>query len=262
MNRLVIGLLTALLMSLPVIAQFARPPVIAPPPVVRPVVVPTPLHPQTQTLTPTRTSGMQPVRSSYKPALMAVLGGTLAVKTVPPAGSKNHLPAVANGEAFAAVAGAALRPPVTARAPVLAPPPAPQPEANDGPDWTGWVTLGGLGAVAAVGLGLAVALRPRGGRVRVVSVPPGEAPDWVRQAWVGVELPTRHKEPKAFTGFGVRTGRLDSADMGYEVDGAAAVRAVAAVDPAAAEWWRVNAPGVTANGYTLVFPADVCEQVG
>jgi hypothetical protein len=40
--------------------------------------------------------------------------------------------------------------------------------------------------------------------IRIVGVPPGEAPFWVREQWVGLELPlTRHPAPRAFYAFGV-----------------------------------------------------------
>jgi hypothetical protein len=221
---------------------------------------PTPLHPQASVRTPARPLGGQPVRSSYKSALMAVLGGTLAAKTVPPPGAVHYLPPVADREAFAAVAGAALRPPQAAAAKTPPIPVVAQPPVNNVLDLTPWVLGGGAGVAAVVGLG--VVLRSRGGKVRVIDVPPGEAPDWVRQAWIGVELPTRHKEPRAVPVYEIRSGESAGEWVGYAVDGRAAVRAVAAVSPEAADWWRANLPAVTTPGYQLVFPADVCERVG
>ncbi len=40
--------------------------------------------------------------------------------------------------------------------------------------------------------------------VRIVAVPPGEAPFWVRQKWVGLELPVvRYSAHRKFLTFGV-----------------------------------------------------------
>jgi hypothetical protein len=33
------------------------------------------------------------------------------------------------------------------------------------------------------------------------------------------------------------------------------------VRPSAAAWWRSHAPHTLANGYQLLFPADVCEPI-
>jgi hypothetical protein len=40
--------------------------------------------------------------------------------------------------------------------------------------------------------------------VRIIGVPPGEAPLWVREKWVGLELPlTRYPAPRDYFTFGV-----------------------------------------------------------
>ena len=48
--------------------------------------------------------------------------------------------------------------------------------------------------------------------IRIISIPPGEAPLWVREKWVGLELPlTRHSAPGAFYAYGalsIPRGRL------------------------------------------------------
>jgi hypothetical protein len=43
-------------------------------------------------------------------------------------------------------------------------------------------------------------------RVLIVSVPPGEAPLWVREKWVGLELPARYSAPKTCLTFGALSG--------------------------------------------------------
>jgi hypothetical protein len=112
--------------------------------------------------------------------------------------------------------------------------------------------------------------------IRIISVPPGEAPDWVREAWVGVVLPlpagrlgTRSTRPVA----GVLTGprhfvaRLLNLLGGtcrhedvYVVGVCDAVEALAATRPEAAMWWRDNLPELVRPGRWFAFPAAVCQE--
>jgi hypothetical protein len=87
----------------------------------------------------------------------------------------------------------------------------------------------------------------------VTSVPPGEAPAWVREKWVGLRLPLRQqsKSPGTFPGAGVLTGPrgvLSSLaawlsgslvrQEGYLIDTLAAMEVLEGVHPKAAAWWR------------------------
>jgi hypothetical protein len=100
--------------------------------------------------------------------------------------------------------------------------------------------------------------------LRVIRMPPGEAPEEIRQAWVGVELPLRRWETKSglHTTEGVLSLHGSGKVHGYAVDGRAAVEALAAHSPEAAHWWRTFAPQVVAPGYLLLFPSEVCEGPG
>ncbi len=126
----------------------------------------------------------------------------------------------------------------------------------------------GLFAFAAVVLVLALIIACRSGRkvayVRVVDTPPGEAPESIRRAWVGVQLPLRRWEARAgmHRTEGVLSQQHRGTGTGYAVNGRAAVEALASHSPEAAAWWRTNAPHVLAWGYRLWFPSDVCEPVG
>jgi hypothetical protein len=42
--------------------------------------------------------------------------------------------------------------------------------------------------------------------IRITSIPPGEAPAEVRAAWIGLELPLKHKKPRRYLGSGVLSG--------------------------------------------------------
>jgi len=88
----------------------------------------------------------------------------------------------------------------------------------------------------------------------IVAVPPGQAPDWVRQAWVGLEIPV--VEVEGGDQRGVLGGPAENVD-GYKVSGDVAISRLSGVHPKAANWWRDNAPNVLMGA--LVFKKDVCE---
>jgi hypothetical protein len=128
-----------------------------------------------------------------------------------------------------------------------------------------WVTpLLFLGGFLVVGLDLALARAVTAsravGHVRITALPPGEAPEDIRRAWIGLELPIVNG-PAEGPVFGVVSHHAARCGAGYAVNGAEAVRRLAAKAPDAAAWWRTNAPHVLTGGYQLVFPADVCERV-
>lgn len=119
-------------------------------------------------------------------------------------------------------------------------------------------------------------------KIRVVAVPDGEVPEWVREQWVGVELfaePVYNPQ-----GFGLISESPVSAIKGYEV----ALRSALAAQNAKAcqereegkidaakkrkkasrwwyDWWRdFKREHSFPEGQTLglVFPAEVCEVIG
>lgn len=112
------------------------------------------------------------------------------------------------------------------------------------------------------------------GRIRIVRRPDGEAPDWVRDAWIGVELDLVYSKPLTSEGFGVLsaprtvwgywwrrlTGRIQRF-TGYVVDSHEAVRRVEALSPAAAAWWRDNAGDLVRPGETFIFDLPACEKI-
>jgi hypothetical protein len=99
--------------------------------------------------------------------------------------------------------------------------------------------------------------------IRITMVPPGDAPEQIRRAWIGVELPLRNSEtePTREVVVGALSGKVGDFEPGFVVDGAAAINCLAAHSPEAATWWRQNAPHVLQTGYDLFFPSTVCERV-
>ena|SRR6266571_253243 len=112
--------------------------------------------------------------------------------------------------------------------------------------------------------------------VRVVACPPGEAPEAVRRAWIGLELPLasgKRSRPGAFYAAGVISGTrgrwrrwllavlgLRPRQIGYSVNAQDALTVLDGADPTAAAWWRDHCPHLFDGRQHLVFPADVCQE--
>jgi hypothetical protein len=109
--------------------------------------------------------------------------------------------------------------------------------------------------------------------VRIIAIPPGEAPLWVREKWVGLDLPvTGHSDGGKFIGFGVLSqprsklaewlallrGRAQLV-AGYSVEASVAVAILARTHPDAAAWWREHTPHLMAPKRYLVFHEEVCR---
>jgi hypothetical protein len=110
--------------------------------------------------------------------------------------------------------------------------------------------------------------------VRIVVVPPGEAPAWVRECWVGLVLPLDDGESGArsvrtcgvLTGpktllqafWHLLTGRFVRQHV-YIIDALEAIEILADHAPDAAEWWEGSA--YVQPGRKFAFPAEVCEEL-
>ncbi len=164
--------------------------------------------------------------------------------------------------------GQFIRPPVVVpRVPVHVPFHPHFPGIHQGPgaqDDT-WIWAA-CGLAALFGVGWLIHSRRKQSRpsaaIRIIAAPPGEAPEFVRQAWVGLALPVVAGQSEAanLTAQQVLSGRSVGAPLSYAVDGPAAIAILNAASPKAAAWWRQNAPEALVAGYQLVFPAEVCER--
>ena len=104
---------------------------------------------------------------------------------------------------------------------------------------------------------------------RIAKVPIGAVPLWVRQAWVGLDLPltndhavTTWSQPvTAKSGgylavlWGVLSGK-QTCVTGYSVSALAAVAVLQDTDAEAAAWWRKNTPFVLAGQRNFLFDLD------
>lgn len=109
--------------------------------------------------------------------------------------------------------------------------------------------------------------------IRIVRPPAGEAPLWVREAWVGLDLPLiGERAPKSFIGVGVLSGSKSylgslwqllrgkvTRVTGYAVEASKAVGILAESNPSAAQWWQENAPHIIRPGRIFIFDEDACS---
>ena len=113
-------------------------------------------------------------------------------------------------------------------------------------------------------------------KIRIKSTPPGEAPEHVRQAWIGLEIPVPPRFAGRRLGFGVgvlsgpksRLGALFAIlfgraqrVVGYTVEARVAVDLLASRSPEAADWWRQHAPHFIEPGHYFMFAAEACEEL-
>ena len=97
-------------------------------------------------------------------------------------------------------------------------------------------------------------------RIRIIDTPPGQAPEWVRKEWVGVELPVEEKAPGPEEGiqYGIRGGKPENLG-GYFVLTPDAISLLRKKSPEAARWWEIN---VDLDSVTrFVFKREVCEII-
>lgn len=113
-------------------------------------------------------------------------------------------------------------------------------------------------------------------KIRIISTPPGEAPEHVRQAWIGLEIPVPNRfagrrqifgvgvlsGPKNWLGylFAIMFGRAQK-EVGYIVESQVAINLLAAHSPEAAGWWRQHTPRLIKPGHFFLFAFDSCEEV-
>lgn len=109
--------------------------------------------------------------------------------------------------------------------------------------------------------------------VRIVGAPMGEAPLWVREAWIGLVLPltpNHHRGPVETIPGGVLTGDPSfwrkfkylfrnpyKWYQGYCVSSCQALKLLALHSPPAWSWWQKNCPAYLGEGKYFMFDSHV-----
>lgn len=107
--------------------------------------------------------------------------------------------------------------------------------------------------------------------IRIIATPPGDAPLWVREKWVGLTLPIVGSNSRRVCAVSINEkatiwhhlkallgGRAKTV-TGYLVEAGRAVDLLAASNLEAAEWWRHNTPDQLRAGRHFVFHAEACR---
>ena len=101
-------------------------------------------------------------------------------------------------------------------------------------------------------------------QIRIVGVPPGEAPQSIREQWVGLVLPLAPDLSSACRTetYGVVSGKKDEElAIGYVVEFEDAMAVLARKSPEAASWWREHTVHLICEGGALLFDEYVCEHI-
>jgi hypothetical protein len=112
-------------------------------------------------------------------------------------------------------------------------------------------------------------------KIRIVKPPVGPAPSWVRDAWVGLELPvvrggrcktyptapTLNDSRTFFGGLSLWLRGKTNPMKGYPVYAGPAVDVLAVSKPKAADWWRENAPRLLGRWQMFVFNEEACSLI-
>jgi hypothetical protein len=109
--------------------------------------------------------------------------------------------------------------------------------------------------------------------IRITSRPRGEAPEPIRDAWIGLSLPVARGRtaPIERRIAGVLTGPRGiigqlftllfgggQAARGWPVDAVTAIEVLQRAQPTAAAWWWQNTPHLFQLGKILMFDEDCC----
>lgn len=105
-------------------------------------------------------------------------------------------------------------------------------------------------------------------KIRIIAVPPGQAPKMIREQWVGAVIPLLEEQRIVGLQTGVLGGEQDSQNVGgYRVDTDEAICALAeknTPDAKSAAYWWIDWRENTRSGrdsLALVFDKNVCKLI-
>jgi hypothetical protein len=96
-------------------------------------------------------------------------------------------------------------------------------------------------------------------KIKIIATPSGEAPEWVRKEWIGLELPVVEVDIENGIQFGVVKGGPPQNLGGYSVETTNAIKILKEQSPEAAQWWLENP--LLKFMDVLVFKKEFCELI-
>lgn len=99
---------------------------------------------------------------------------------------------------------------------------------------------------------------PQDIKIRIVSIPFGEEPEWVKRAWIGLEIPVIKGAYKQKGGQEILSGEFRASDN-YVTYAEQALNILKAARPEAEKWWRENVDLVPVD--YIAFDQSVCELI-
>ena len=100
-------------------------------------------------------------------------------------------------------------------------------------------------------------------RIRIISIPQGEAPEWVRKAWIGLEIPIIKEEPQGAQSSEVLSGKFCTRG-GYWVQRDMALNLLGRENPEALYWWLRHYRQKEDDPWAdrlLLFDTNCCEVI-
>lgn len=101
-------------------------------------------------------------------------------------------------------------------------------------------------------------------KIRITGVPGGQAPEEIRQDWIGVEIPIDDNEEQPSvqeTGGVIDRGEHPVPKRVYSVFALEAFAALKLHSKTAWDWWYQATPHLFAEGRHLLFDESACELV-
>ncbi len=110
--------------------------------------------------------------------------------------------------------------------------------------------------------------------IEIVQASTGDSPQWIRDAWVGMRLPTTQDRPVSMPTVSVQSGpssllgqlwhlRRGKTERryGFVVNAKEAIGLLALENEDAARWWIETKPGALNPAQVLMFDATCCRPI-
>jgi hypothetical protein len=96
-------------------------------------------------------------------------------------------------------------------------------------------------------------------RIEIVSTPSGEAPEWVREAWVGLQFRAEKSDPREDR-IKKQYGKMNNAG-GWKIKKTKAIRALSKKNKEAAQWFKNKDNVPLWRMSFFIFGTQFCEVI-